>query len=197
MRIAENIEMLEILQDKGTLHLTLIWDDNEAVLFDTGLPGQLDLIRAAVENAGVPFERIKKVILTHQDMDHVGCAKLFSEQGVELFAHEDEAAYIQGDKMPVKLAALKERLPELSAEGRAFYERLSEGAKNHYVKIDRLLKDGEILPFCGGMKIIHTPGHTPGHIAILLQSQNVLVAGDAANIDKSGILSGAEGVNIT
>jgi len=34
------------------------------------------------------------------------------------------------------------------------------------VNVDKTLEDGEELPFCGGITVIHTPGHTPGHICL-------------------------------
>jgi glyoxylase-like metal-dependent hydrolase (beta-lactamase superfamily II) len=55
------------------------------------------------------------------------------------------------------------------------------------------LHDGETWPFCGGLQVIHTPGHTPGHIALLLQKSNILLCGDAANIT-DGAWSGANPV---
>ena len=53
MRITDNVEMLEITGVEGTtLYLTMVWDDKDVILFDAGLPGQLELIRAVVEKAG-------------------------------------------------------------------------------------------------------------------------------------------------
>ena len=190
MRIANNVEMLEIKGENGTLYPVLAWDDHDIVLVDTGMPGQIELIRGAVSEAGFSLEKLTKVILTHQDMDHIGCAKILSELGAEILAHEEEAPYIQGDKTSVRIAAMESRLEELDEGERAFYERVKQGAPLFYVKIDRLLKDNETLNFCGGIKIIHTPGHMPGHIALLLQDSNILVAGDASNID-DGRLVGA------
>jgi glyoxylase-like metal-dependent hydrolase (beta-lactamase superfamily II) len=46
-----------------------------------------------------------------------------------------------------------------------------------------------LLPFCGGIEVIHTPGHTPGHICLLLKGSNVLITGDAANAS-NGIMTG-------
>ena len=76
MKIASGVEMLEIstnvLGTPTTIHPTLLWDEETVILVDTGFPGQAQLIRQAVEQAGVSFERISQVILTHQDIDHIG-----------------------------------------------------------------------------------------------------------------------------
>lgn len=190
MRIANNVEMLEIKNENGTLYPVLLWDENDVILIDTGLPGQLDLITAAISQTGLSLEKITKVIITHGDMDHIGCAKQLRELGAALMAYENETPYIQGDKPSPKLVKMEERLNELSDNERRFYERIKTGAPHFYVHIDRVLKDDEVLPFCGGIRIISTPGHTPGHIALLLQHANLLVAGDAANI-MDGELVGA------
>lgn len=191
MRLTDNVEMLEIKGERGMLYPVLTWDDNELVLIDTALPGQTELLREAVVNAGFSLEKITRVILTHQDMDHIGSAKTLSETGVEILAHELEAPYIQGDQTSVRIADMEKRMSELNDGERAFYERVKKGAPYFYVHVDKLLKDNETLDFCGGVKIIHTPGHMPGHIALLLKESNTLLAGDAANI-ADGVLIGAD-----
>ena len=190
MKIANNAEMLEIGSEHGNIYPVLTWDDNELVLIDAGLPGQIEMIKEAVRQAGFDLEKVTKVIITHQDMDHIGCAKILAEMGAKILAHEAEAPYIQGDKTPVRITQMEERLPELSDEQRAFLEQVKAGAPQFYVHIDQQLTDGERLDICGGIKVIHTPGHMPGHIALLLEESNIMVAGDAANVHE-GVLLGA------
>ena len=43
-----------------------------AVLIDTGFPGQIEDIQVEMEKVGVSFDKLKVVILTHQDIDHIG-----------------------------------------------------------------------------------------------------------------------------
>ncbi len=190
MRIAKHAEMLEIKNDRGTLYPVLAWDDKDVVLFDTGLDGQVDLFRDTVSQAGFTLEQITKVILTHQDTDHVGCAKKFAEMGAAILAHEVEAPYINGEKTPVKIAAKEERLSGHTEEQRAHIEQLKANALRLSVPVNQTLRDGETLGVCGGVKVIHTPGHTPGHVALLLTESNLLIAGDNAHI-MEGALTGA------
>lgn len=110
MRIAPNVEMLEIKGENGTLYPVLVWNDNELVLIDTALPGQTDLLREAVKEAGHSFEDITKVIITHQDLDHIGSAKALSELGAEILAHELETPYIQGDITSIRLSDMEKRI---------------------------------------------------------------------------------------
>ncbi len=54
-------------------------------------------------------------------------------------------------------------------------------------KIDQTLEDRQELPYFGGIEVIHTPGHTPGHISLYVKRSKMLVAEDAM-ICSEGIL---------
>ncbi len=54
--------------------------------------------------------------------------------------------------------------------------------ENSSVKVNRTLSDGEVLPYCGGIIVIHTPGHTPGHICLYHKMSKTLIVGDVMNI---------------
>ena len=47
------------------------------------------------------------------------------------------------------------------------------------VSVDMAVADEEVLPYCGGITVIFTPGHTPGHICLYLNQSKILIAGDA------------------
>ena len=51
------------------------------------------------------------------------------------------------------------------------------------LRVDRPLTDGELLPYCGGIQIIHTPGHTPGHICLYHAATKTLIAGDSLFVE--------------
>ncbi len=46
------------------------------------------------------------------------------------------------------------------------------------VTIDEVLNDNDLLPLLGGTRIIHTPGHSMGHISLLTEGTETLIAGD-------------------
>lgn len=171
----------------GVFNPTLVWDEKDAILIDTGLPGKVDLIKAAVEKAGVPFERINKIIITHHDMDHIGglsdiVGKALGK--IEVLSHGDEKPYIQGELKPIKMtterkAQINAMLSKLPEEKRKEYKLLFT---NISAKVDTILEDEYELPLCGGIIAIHTKGHTLGHISLYLKKYKVLVAGDAMNV---------------
>jgi Zn-dependent hydrolases, including glyoxylases len=61
-------------------------------------------------------------------------------------------------------------------------EAMKETIKQLKTKVNRIVKDEENLPYCGGIEVIYTPGHTPGHICLYLRKYKALVTGDAMNV---------------
>ncbi|MGO4729238.1 MBL fold metallo-hydrolase [Paenibacillus sp. 2KB_22] len=161
MEIPKGIEMLQLNFEGNVIHPILIRDEETAVLIDTGFPGQYDDLSRALEKLGMPISQLKAVILTHQDVDHIGCLpEILQECGsqVKIYAHELDKPYIEG-----QLPLLKD----------GHLERLPKG------KVDETVTDGQELPFFGGIRVIHTPGHTPGHISLYLKQSKTLIAGDS------------------
>lgn len=72
MKISKGVEMLLLEFQEHIIHPTLLWDQEMAVLIDTGFPGQMEDLRVAMEKIRVPLDKLKVVILTHQDIDHIG-----------------------------------------------------------------------------------------------------------------------------
>ena len=203
MKITDGVYMLEIpanvLGTKNIINPTLIWDGNTAVLVDAGFPGQLQQIREAIESEGIPFSKIGKIILTHQDIDHIGSAAAIARelQGTcEVLACEAERAYIDGTRKPVKIAQLEENLEYLDEKMKFLYERMKEGFRLSIVHVDKTLTDGEVLPYCGGITVIHTPGHTPGHICLYVKTHKILIAGDVFVVNEGQLFPSKLSTNL-
>ena len=190
MQIANGLTMLEItaavMGRTMIICPTLLWDDENVVLVDTGYPGQLPLFREALEQAGFPIEKLTKIIVTHQDIDHIGnLPDILSAapQQIEVLATEADRPYIQGEKMLIKvtpemIARALSMLPaEMPEERRQAFKRGLENPPK--ARVDTTLADGERLPYGGGVIVIHTPGHTPGHLCLYHPSSKTLLAADA------------------
>ncbi|MGD0166100.1 MAG: MBL fold metallo-hydrolase [Gaiellaceae bacterium] len=198
MLIAAQVEVLDLEMSMfgapSSVHPTLLWDEQDAVLIDAGFPGQLEALQAAIEHAGIPLGRLTKLIVTHQDIDHIGgISPLLAKEGdhIEVLAHELDRPYITGEKRllkasPERLKSFAERMSSLPVERR---ETVLDAFLNTSARVDRSLTDGERLSYCGGIVVIHTPGHTPGHVCLYLERSRVLVAGDALNVVE-GLLVG-------
>ncbi|ENB9400743.1 MBL fold metallo-hydrolase [Bacillus paranthracis] len=171
MEIAKGVEMLQLKFQEFIIHPILLWNDEMAVLIDTGFPGQFEDIQVEMERVGVSVDKLKVVILTHQDIDHIGSLPDVLENGVsdiKVYAHELDKPYIEGD-----LPLLKDVHVENPPKG----------------KVSDTVIDGQELPYCGGILILHTPGHTPGHISLYLKRSKILVAGDSM-YSVNGVLGG-------
>jgi glyoxylase-like metal-dependent hydrolase (beta-lactamase superfamily II) len=171
MEISKGVEMLQLEFHGHIIHPILLWDQEMAVLIDTGFPGQIEDLRVAMNKVRVSFDKLKVVILTHQDIDHIGSLPEIlqeCENNIKVYAHDLDKPYIQGD-----LPLLKDGHLDNPPKG----------------KVDDTLKDGQELPYCGGIRVIHTPGHTPGHISIFLKQSKTLIAGDSM-YSVNGIIGG-------
>jgi glyoxylase-like metal-dependent hydrolase (beta-lactamase superfamily II) len=71
------------------------------------------------------------------------------------------------------------------------YQSMTTAYQNNMARVDVTLTGGEELPVCGGIKIIHTPGHTTGHICLYLKQSKTLIAGDLLSV-KAGVLMWAD-----
>ncbi|HDR4909092.1 TPA: MBL fold metallo-hydrolase [Bacillus cereus] len=171
MEIAKGIEMLQLEFQEFVIHPILLWNDEMAVLIDTGFPGQIEDIQVEMEKVGVSFDKLKVVILTHQDIDHIGSLPELLQRcrsNIKVYAHELDKPYIEGD-----LPLLKDGNVENRSKG----------------KVSDIVIDGQELPYCGGILILHTPGHTPGHISLYLKQSKILIAGDSM-YSVNGMLGG-------
>jgi glyoxylase-like metal-dependent hydrolase (beta-lactamase superfamily II) len=186
LKIADGIEMLELPMNmmgmERTIYPTLMWDEDAVVIVDAGIPNSLNEIKKAMNKAGVPFERLNKIIVTHQDVDHIGGIKAILDElpDVKVLAHKEDKPYIQGEKKLIRLNSnFMERINALPEEERI---KVLDMFENAHVKVNITLTDNEELAYCGGIIVIHTPGHTPGHVCLYHIKSKTLIVGDAMNV---------------
>ena len=81
---------------------------------------------------------------------------------------------------PEHMAQLQEQLKSMPEEQRNAMQKLFQNPPT--AKVDETVNEEVELPYFGGIRIIHTPGHTPGHIVLYLKQNKILIAGDMLNI---------------
>jgi glyoxylase-like metal-dependent hydrolase (beta-lactamase superfamily II) len=182
-----------ILGKSESIYPTLIRDRNSSILIDTGYPGQLPLLQEAIEKAGSSLAAINKIVLSHQDLDHIGnlptILESTSSRSLEVIAPILEKPYIQGEQPLQKLTpeaisvAIESLPPDVPEQWkRAFQHTLENPPK---AKVDTTITGGDILPYLGGIEVIDTPGHTIGHVSFYHPSSKTLIAGDALIVEEN------------
>ncbi|WP_066685279.1 MBL fold metallo-hydrolase [Christensenella intestinihominis] len=161
MKITEHVIMLDASRGSRCF---LLFDD-ELALVDTGFPFMRRGILRELEQLGVALPDIRHILLTHHDTDHAGCVRALREAtGAEVWAHAEDIPYLTG-------------------------ERPRPGKKKYIARLLGKKPMGEIRPYggdlrVGNIRILHTPGHTPGHVCMLFDG--VLFAGDLLKANKKG-----------
>lgn len=144
------------------------------------------LIDAATRRAGrrvlrqIEGRPLSMVALTHCHPDHQGVAKLVCQaRQVPLACHAGDVDSMEG-RAPVQRASPDNPVNKLIS-------RFWEGPPH---RVGRVLADGEEI---AGFRVIHTPGHTPGHVVFFRESDRVAIAGDVLN--NMNVLTGIPGLH--
>ena len=153
----------------GCFHLLFDNPRREAVLIDTGLFGEMPRLARLIRNLGLDWPDIRAILLTHGHLDHTGnLARLKRLTGAPVFAHTAEERHINGT-FPYRGASRV--CGAMEAFGRA-------ALRYRPAPIDRPLHAGMELPYWGGLRVVHLPGHTQGHCGFYSARHDLLFTGD-------------------
>jgi len=184
MEIASNVHFIPGI----TANPYLIVDADGVTLIDAGLPGSDRKILRALADLGYAPLDLKRILITHADFDHVGgLAALKAATGARVYASAIEAQAMAERHASRPLITKKPLL-------RAFFWLTGHLVKPHKVRADELLSDGQVLPILGGLRVLVTVGHTPGHVSFFSPSTGILFVGDSLVSEQTG-LRGSTGAN--
>lgn len=148
----------------------LLASDN-LTLVDTGYKGGSTRILKEARRLGYSASDITNIIITHHHADHIGnLAALKEATQAKVIAHPADAPYIDGRLLHPGLAR-----PQWLSKALAPFYRLWAARP---VAVDIPVDDGDELPILSGIKVLHTPGHTPGSICLFLQEKRLIIVGD-------------------
>lgn len=148
----------------------LVDADGQVTLVDCGLRRAPARIVEALTRIGKHPSDVTRIILTHAHGDHAGGAREIVDasaaEGVDVHAADEQ--YVRSGRSapgaPSTAGRLLSRIPVVSFAA---------------VPVVTTLHDGDVLDVAGGLRVVHTPGHTPGHVSLLHQDSGVLITGDA------------------
>ncbi len=163
----------------GLVNLWLIEDPAGLTLIDTGYPGQAGAIVGALERLGKKPEDIHHILLTHCHPDHTGSlAALKKITRAQAWMHAPDSDVVRGG---TQLAT--DRVSPGLLNTILFHLFIKNTpAQYPHAEIEHEVQDDPVLPFGGGIRVIHTPGHSSEHSAYWLPHQGgILIIGDACS----------------
>lgn len=159
----------------------LVEQDGRLTAVDTGLPGYGKTLEADLAALGFKLTDVAAVVLTHSDADHTGNAGRLRDAGAEVFVNAADAGTLAkpgpktGDARPARVLSRAWRPGLLRMMGHMVRAGVARPAK---LEGATTFSGGERLEVPGRPLTIATPGHTPGHSALLFEDRRALFTGD-------------------
>jgi glyoxylase-like metal-dependent hydrolase (beta-lactamase superfamily II) len=186
MQIAKGLHRI----GSDTVNSYLVVDGDGVTIIDAGLPRYWRLLGRELAQLGRTLDDVRALILTHGDTDHIGFAgRLSREKGIPayVFPADADRAHLKVKKPnsgwgPVKVGPMV---------GFLWYSALEGGLKIPPAGDLLPVEDGQVLDVPGKPRIIHTPGHTPGSIAVHVTAVDALFVGD--EMTTRNVLTGVKG----
>ena len=168
-------------------------ESDPLTLIDTGVrtPESRAALDGALERLGYGFADIARVVITHAHRDHFGLVESLRSAGAELecCVHEADADLVEDHARVVRgrVEGLAELLREFgvpeSLDGRIrgglARELALDAEEAEGTRVDRRLRDGDRIEWKDwGLGVLHSPGHTPGHVLLEDSEAGLLFTGD-------------------
>lgn len=148
----------------------LLVDETELTLIDTGLWGVPAELRRVIKSLGRSPEALRNIVLTHGHLDHAGgAAEIQAWSGARVWLHPADQEHVN---QRVRYTG--------GARGCGWLERAGSlagrlgGWRYHPPVIGGELRDGNVLPFWGGLRV----WHLPGHCVVVAECAHVVFSGD-------------------
>ena len=154
-------------------------NSKDLTLIDPSFLSQLPILENYLLNAGYDIKNVKRIILTHVHIDHVQAAnEIKKKTGAKIYSHWIEANYLAHNPPYNGPPTTQETIDKLKKLGISI-EELEKKYGSFEVEpiiVDQQVSDGDTI---GSLKVIHTPGHTPGHISLYYEKDGTIFGADS------------------
>lgn len=162
----------------GGVNAFVIDDGEEGItLIDTGYPKHVQSLEKDIRSIGRKPSEITRILLTHAHPDHLGGAKHLSAGSIPVSINPAD-----GDI--AKAGVIQQTMKSGPGVINGILFRVLIGSKPAQFPAfepNGALNDGDVIDVAGGLEVIHTPGHTAGHVSFLWRrDRGLLITGDAA-----------------
>ena len=150
-------------------------EDETLTIVDTGPPWNASRVMKYIRSIGRNPEELGLILMTHGHPDHAGSAvQLIKHTGASVVAHPGDTRTLSNQEV------------------RLSYLRLFGGPWTRFpflrgAPVSQTVEEGGLLPILGGVRVVHTPGHTPGSVCYLLEDRGVLFSGDTIFSDGQSV----------
>ena len=166
VEVATGVFRLPLMPAATLNAFALVDDDGAVTLVDAGLRRSAKRLARCLGDLGKGLQDVRRIVLTHAHADHAGAlAAVAEESRAPVSAHEREAVYLRDGRVP----PFERRGPATRLFPRSFPP----------VTVAETFSDDDLLPYAGGLRVVATPGHTPGHVSLLHEPTGTLLLGDA------------------
>lgn len=169
----------------GDVNVYLIHED-PVTLIDVGpkTTEAAEALAAGLARHGLRLQDVRRIVLTHAHEDHCGLARQVRDaaKDAEIFVHDWETGHLFGRlaRDEHRRLLMRSGVPaEVFEEMQSLYDEISLLTDTLDESELRPLEDGMELEFATGtIRVLHTPGHTPGSCSFFREADRTLICGD-------------------
>src|SRR5215218_2607018 len=164
---------------------------HDLTLIDTCFSADLPKLEEYLHNAGYEISDIKRIVITHLHPDHTQAANEMKRRSggvAEILSHWSEAAYLSHNPLysgPPSHETILNLFNQLGVRPEDVFKKYGSFDVEP-IKVDGQLQDGDMVG--KSLQMIHTPGHTPGHISLYSRQHGIIFGGDFMSKSVMGIV---------